>query len=37
MFYVLAIVMFFAVCIIAVGYAGRGPREDHESVRGKKP
>jgi hypothetical protein len=35
MFYVLGIFMFLAACIIAVGWAGRGPRD--ESANGKKP
>ena len=31
MLYVLALVMFVACCIIAIGFAGRGPREGHDS------
>jgi hypothetical protein len=35
MFYVLGIFMFLAGCIVAIGWAGRGPRD--ESTDGKKP
>ena len=35
MFYVLGLFMLFAACIIIVGWAGRGPRD--ESADNKKP
>jgi hypothetical protein len=36
MLYALVIIMFLATCIIAIGYAGRGPSDEHQP-RGKKP
>lgn len=37
MLYVIAIMMFVAGCIVAVGYAGRVPREERDSRHGKRP
>ena len=37
MFYLLAIVMFLAGCVVVVGYIGRGPREGRDPRCGKEP
>ena len=35
-FYVLGILMFLAGCIILIGYAGRGPRDNEPTANLKK-
>ena len=36
MFYVLGVFMFLAGCIILIGYAGRGPRDNEPTANMKK-